>query len=604
MKKSLRIFAFVVFAISLFALLAISPSAESGNALRYGRQTLSGKSNGNSLIYVYDKLVSECSSCEQHSFTLDASRSVTRDEFEDVFEIFFNDYPEYFWLSDDCKYSYDMQTGAVTKIEPRYIFSKNQIIAMESELDAKVSELTSDLSGKSQYEKSLILHDRLASVVEYQPTANDQHVYGALIEGKAVCAGYARAYQLLLHKVGIPGWYVKGSGVNSSGSVVSHAWNLVSIDGKWYYTDVTWDDQGDTTYHAYLNLPYEVMGEDHTVLEFKEVLPNAVSTDANYFYKNQRDLASFDADVLANLLKTYDFNTSIMVTGDLTAFRKAIEATSNMSQVMKKTGVSYSSYSYSLGYLGREIVFKINVKLSGNSGDTNQHTHRLTCVLAKQPDCKKGGNITYYICNCGKYFADASAKQEITDKNSVLLSKTDHVPSESYKNDNNEHWLICKYCNNIVTSTIGSHTDGSGDHICDACGYNIPRQTESTTKPPQSNNDTPNNSDVPNDNDTPKDNETTITTDKPSDDDTPDSNDTPDIDHTSSDNQNTPTLDTDAPSDTPTDDSVTPGENDTEYEGDTEPEDNNAKVFIIAAGIVGAVGTAGAVGFVIVKKRI
>ena len=58
---------------------------------------------------------------------------------------------------------------------------------------------------------------------------------GPLVNGLAVCDGYARAYQLLLGRIGIGCMFVASDEMN-------HSWNLVSIDGAWYHVDVTWDD--------------------------------------------------------------------------------------------------------------------------------------------------------------------------------------------------------------------------------------------------------------------------------------------------------------------------------------------------------------------------
>jgi len=56
------------------------------------------------------------------------------------------------------------------------------------------------------------------------------------------------------------------------------------------------------------------------------------------------------------------------------------------------------------------------------------HVHILRRVDAKAADCTESGNILYYVCEeCGKYFEDATAVSEITDKESVILPATGHV---------------------------------------------------------------------------------------------------------------------------------------------------------------------------------
>ena len=85
--------------------------------------------------------------------------------------------------------------------------------------------------------KEKYVHDALASAVTYDLTADmNQSAYSALVNGKSVCAGYARAYQYLLQQLGIPCYYCTGY---SGGD---HAWNIVKLDDGYYNVDVTWDD--------------------------------------------------------------------------------------------------------------------------------------------------------------------------------------------------------------------------------------------------------------------------------------------------------------------------------------------------------------------------
>ena len=51
----------------------------------------------------------------------------------------------------------------------------------------------------------------------------------------------------------------------------------------------------------------------------------------------------------------------------------------------------------------------------------HMHTNHLTRVEAKPADCTVDGNIEYWSCSCGKYFEDATASVEITDKDSVII---------------------------------------------------------------------------------------------------------------------------------------------------------------------------------------
>lgn len=64
-------------------------------------------------------------------------------------------------------------------------------------------------------------------------------LYGGLVNGKAICAGYALILNEALQYVGMKAQYVSGYEPGKQG----HAWNQVQIDGKWYNADPTWDSE-------------------------------------------------------------------------------------------------------------------------------------------------------------------------------------------------------------------------------------------------------------------------------------------------------------------------------------------------------------------------
>ena len=72
-------------------------------------------------------------------------------------------------------------------------------------------------------------------------------LYGGLVEGKAICAGYALILNEALKYVGIKCQYVRGTEPKRGG----HAWNQIQIDGKWYNADPTWDSEEFQIYRKY-----------------------------------------------------------------------------------------------------------------------------------------------------------------------------------------------------------------------------------------------------------------------------------------------------------------------------------------------------------------
>lgn len=110
----------------------------------------------------------------------------------------------------------------------------------------------------------LLAHEQLCRNCVYDLTAANRHsAYGALIEGCAVCDGYAEGFSVLMQAAGIPAMTVIGSACEPSGSRIAHAWNLVELDGIWYHIDCTWDDTDDTVAHTYFLCDDAAMLQDH-----------------------------------------------------------------------------------------------------------------------------------------------------------------------------------------------------------------------------------------------------------------------------------------------------------------------------------------------------
>ena len=97
----------------------------------------------------------------------------------------------------------------------------------------------------------------------------NQSAYGALIDHEAACAGYAKLFQIVMVKLGIPTYYITGI------STEDHAWNLIELDDGFYHIDLTWDDQTDRIIYKYFNIPEELIVKDHKKTELSVNLPKA-----------------------------------------------------------------------------------------------------------------------------------------------------------------------------------------------------------------------------------------------------------------------------------------------------------------------------------------
>lgn len=122
-------------------------------------------------------------------------------------------------------------------------------------------------------ERELAIHDYLIDNIRYDsdtlsvlPTyttdPDNDNPYGALVNGLAVCLGYASSFQLLMDLAGIECITVHGGTADEE-----HAWNMVRLDGDWYCVDVTWDDPSvslalpESFTHQYFNVTSNFMRE-------------------------------------------------------------------------------------------------------------------------------------------------------------------------------------------------------------------------------------------------------------------------------------------------------------------------------------------------------
>ena len=461
MKNFKRIMA-ITLAIFVFALTLPTVSVFAADAdMNYGRTKLNADQQ-----YVYDAIVSGCRDAKANiGINLTGKNIDFNKDVGKIFTMFYSDTPEYFWCSGGWRASFD---GTTLTISPSYTMTGAALNSAKSAYNKKVSELTKGLEGKSDYEKSKILHDRLIDTVAYTCTANDQNAYGALVEGRAVCNGYARAYQHLMKTVGIPAWYVRGVSVNpSTDASIGHAWNIVKLDGKWYHTDVTWDDQGQSKFYEYLNITTEKMAQDHTIdSDYVSFVPQATSTNANYYKIEGREFTRYDQAQLVDLLKKDNNKTQIYINGDINSFLTSVSADIvNIGKQLGGNGAFQVSYNASI--LKNAVIINVIVISEG-------HIHKVkTTVQQENASCLANGNKAHYICDCGLKFLDSACTQLISNDSELIISAKAHTPS-GWKNDVTSHWKECTSCGSETANTRGGHLDKNKDNKCDTCGYALP----------------------------------------------------------------------------------------------------------------------------------
>lgn len=204
-------------------------------------------------------------------------------EFQTVHEALVYDNPELFFLDASCSMVFKT---AHCLYRPEYLCTAGQYRSMLAEIEARRDEIYALFpDGADDYTLEKTIHDQLISRCTYSEADWDSGVYGALVQGKAVCAGYARAAQYLLSGAGIPNYLVTGTSTGG-GKTENHMWNTVFIDDKPYYLDVTWDDgdyESGVAGYAYFNVSEEQLRLTHTPENPSD--SGCVYTDANYFVR-------------------------------------------------------------------------------------------------------------------------------------------------------------------------------------------------------------------------------------------------------------------------------------------------------------------------------
>lgn len=185
----------------------------------------------------------------------------------DVFAAVYNDHPELFWMETAyaCKFK---RSGECVEIDLQFNSTSGNLSQSKSTFESKVKEITDGAQGlESNYEKEKYVHDSLVANIDYVSSAPmNQSAYSALVNGKTVCAGYARAFQYILQQLGIPCYYCTGYAGES------HAWNIVALEDGYYNVDVTWDDAGSGTYEYFNKSDWEYAG-NHLRQELSVNLP-------------------------------------------------------------------------------------------------------------------------------------------------------------------------------------------------------------------------------------------------------------------------------------------------------------------------------------------
>lgn len=295
--------------------------------------------------YAYDMLEDELKPLyvellmivEQHGEDVKISVADS-DVLQYVFQCMFNDHPEIYWI-DGYAYTRHMQNGQIAYLtfSGKYLYTQEETRTLQVQIDQYVSQCFSGLAmNASEYEKVRHVYEYLIEHTDYNIQARDnQNILSVFLYGESVCQGYAKATQYLLERLDVSCTMVVGKVSTGEG----HAWNLVNVDDAYYYVDTTWGDasysiDGVAAAENEMPVSYDFLNITTNQLELTHIIdnvvpmPQCISTEANYYIRENLYFSSYDEDHLREIFdNAYAVNAEAVTIkcSDMTVYEQMCE---------------------------------------------------------------------------------------------------------------------------------------------------------------------------------------------------------------------------------------------------------------------------------------
>lgn len=217
-------------------------------------------------------------------------------DIDKIFQCMLNDHPELFYV-DGYTYTKYMLGDEILSIDfaGNYNMEEDCVKKRQLEIEEEVIRLIQGISGKeSDYAKVKYVYETIIQNTDYDlQAADNQNIYSVFINHRSVCQGYAKATQYLLNRLGVECTLVQGSVDTGEG----HAWNLVLVDGSFYYLDTTWGDVSYSMDNAQISMQgYPEINYDYLCITTQDLLrthmlntlipmPECVDTKDNYYVR-------------------------------------------------------------------------------------------------------------------------------------------------------------------------------------------------------------------------------------------------------------------------------------------------------------------------------
>lgn len=165
--------------------------------------------------------------------------SLSLERATDIFLMFNYSNPQYYFINGG--YAYIESRGIlVPTFYTEFQSGSKRSQATQAMKNTITSWESTIASAGSTEQKAKAAHDLIAKKVQYDDNyltnpenPFHQSAYSVFCDDHSVCAGYTKAFEMLMN----------GAGIDTIALLsTDHAWNMIRINDSWYHTDCTWDD--------------------------------------------------------------------------------------------------------------------------------------------------------------------------------------------------------------------------------------------------------------------------------------------------------------------------------------------------------------------------
>lgn len=245
MKKILALLMAVLFVFGVYyvidgtsfnELVSFSSNTASVTVERYSNRKFESVQNFDEIAFKYEDVIDEISKgYEKHSNSINLKQyKISVDELKTIAE-YLSINNGYYYVKNG--YSFYENGEYVVNMCPSYIYSAEETAKYNAQINDAVNKIVQEaLQFKTDIERLLYVHDYIVDNIQYdESNSNNNNIYGALVLKNTMCIGYSEAFSRIANKMGYKTYVV-------SSEELKHAWNMVLLDGCYYFVDCTWDD--------------------------------------------------------------------------------------------------------------------------------------------------------------------------------------------------------------------------------------------------------------------------------------------------------------------------------------------------------------------------